>query len=244
MCFDIDTTHWNRLGTRNKDGTLYSDSLNIWNAEEKEAYLTNLLQALYSDEFETYKRMQDVQGKDIPRLVAAVLLPDYYSSPHTSPTLSFQNLWSTTSGLLLQYIPNAYTLEELYSLRMPPQIPVSAFQYICDDAIHTVRKFMARGIMNADVNVRNTLIWWSGEKYKVFLIDFGHCCFKDECPEEVGEHGWRTKQALVDEEGAIGRVMEANLKVFRGGGFTYRESKYGRRLRHEYQVKDWEEASS
>ena len=41
-----------------------------WNAAQNEAYLYNYMQDLYNAETEVYRRLHDIQGRDVPRLIA------------------------------------------------------------------------------------------------------------------------------------------------------------------------------
>lgn len=67
---------------------------------------------------------------------------------------------------------------------------------------------------------------WDGvlQRFKVSLIDFGHASFKS---ESMTEDEWRRKEALMDEEGKIGRIMQSKL-----------ERKYGKVV-FEYELSDW-----
>jgi hypothetical protein len=53
-------------------------------------------------------------------------------------------------------------------------------------------------------------------KLKVFMTDFGMCLLRGQAKSDKEFNAW---QAEEDEEGAIGLVMQSNLK----GGFKYSE---------------------
>jgi hypothetical protein len=76
----------------------------------------------YKIEAKVYHRLHDLQGKHIPRLLAHVEVPDYYVFQHGFPTLldaGYSDQLSTP-GLLLQLIPNAISLTDLYAMPTPP----------------------------------------------------------------------------------------------------------------------------
>jgi hypothetical protein len=56
----------------------------------------------------------------------------------------------------------------------------------------------------------------SGETFQVFQIDFAQTDYRDGLSWEM----WRDRKACLDEEGAVGLVMQWLLK----GGFKYKRS--------------------
>ena len=177
-----------------------------WNAAQDEAYLFDYMQRLYEAEYEVYQRLEDIQGRDIPRFLGRVKMPGNDSQ---SATVSE---YVDCPGILLQYIEGV-PLSDLASFA-----PKEAWQEICEDAIRIVNLLGDRGILNEDVKPRNFIVRKeSADNFKVFMIDFALCNFREEYQDE--EDWWRSK-AIQDEEGAVGRVMESRLE----GGFVYRPS--------------------
>ncbi|KAF2175278.1 hypothetical protein K469DRAFT_684042 [Zopfia rhizophila CBS 207.26] len=106
--------------------------------------------------------------------------PTYLDSSHV---LNFQSHdFAASQKVLLQYIRKAFTLQGLCKADPPPPTPRDSWQYICEDAICIVNLIRSQGILNRDVNVRNSLVCWDplADKYKVFLINFGHCVFRQD----------------------------------------------------------------
>ena len=56
-----------------------------WNTAEYEAYVQYHFQSFYEVEAGVYDRMKDVQGIDVPRLIAQVRLLEFRYSPYSSP---------------------------------------------------------------------------------------------------------------------------------------------------------------
>ena len=190
---------------------------------------------MYQTELEVYNRLQDIQGEDVPRLIAQVEVPEYYpfKIDITSHSGSNADLYKhSTPGILLQHIANAFTLADLYNPDVPPRPPREAFQYLGDEAISIIDKIRSRGILNTDVAPRNSLVCWSGfcRRWKVFLMDFGHCFLR----EDESDKEWRGQQFEEDEEGAMGLALSQGIKKHRGGGYYYYDSPYKQAIQKEF----------
>ena len=160
----------------------------------------------YACELQAYAALRDLQGHMIPTFLASVRLT-------SADTDIPQHLlkYFDIKGILLEYIEGF----DLFDLET--KVPQPQWQAICEDAIRIVNLVGDRGIINHDVRPGNFLVTSnSGGKYQVFQIDFGHADYRDGLSWEV----WRENKASLDEEGAVGMVMERLLK----GGFKYRRS--------------------
>ncbi|KAF9476077.1 hypothetical protein BDN70DRAFT_995966 [Pholiota conissans] len=186
-------------------------------------------------QLEVYRRLSELQGKDVPRLYGRIELLDTYHShdpfqmgPSPRPLNGFSDILSG----LLQYIPNAFTLQDIWKEDIPPA-PREAWQYIIDDAVRIVCLIRDREIINRDARPWNILVYWDAvtSMYKVFAIDFAMC---EICKDEL-ELQWRKKQVWSNEEDAIGEFMEARLKRNQGGGYEFTRSGYSKQLLEEFQ---------
>jgi hypothetical protein len=193
-----------------------------WTRAQHEAYLQYACHRIYKTEKEAYKNLHDIQGKHIPRL-------------HARPCLQLSdsglpNKYLDCPGLLLDYIqgfPLTFLADEA---------PKEDWQYVCEDAIRVVNLIGDRGVCNRDVKTRSFIVskYPSTGMLKVFMIDFGLCLFRSQAKSDREFNMW---QAVEDEEGACGCVMEYNLK----GGFIYRRSPRSERLCDEFLGEDSED---
>jgi hypothetical protein len=108
---------------------------------------------------EVYRRLQDLQGKVIPRVIAEMELPGFYSSRYCSPTVSSE--MGGIQGLLLECIED-FTL---YDVGRPwggrfdvPPVPREQFGLLIERTLDTLRTIMARGILNRDIRPNQTII--------------------------------------------------------------------------------------
>ena len=217
------------------------DEVDEWGAAQREADLYNRIQIMYRTEAEVYRRLQDVQGEDVPRLLShvAVTSPDH-SSNHGMTSIykadCASNLYLeylTHPGILLVYFAG-FGLDEIKT-----RIPRNMWQSVCEDAIRIINVIGDREILNQDVKTRNFIVYpvhnrqcslprdkndnnasdrtISQNTFKVVAIDFACCVFRG---KDQSLQRWRLMQAHEDEEGAIGYIMQKRLKR----GFTYRRS--------------------
>lgn len=187
----------------NSDEDVVEKEGDDWNAAQNEAYLHDYMQSLYETETEVYRRIRDLQGKDVPSFVACTSL-NFSNTSHD---------FLDCPGILLENIEGSQ-LSNLGS-----EVRQDAWQYICEDAIRIVNDIGDRNIRNEDVRPRNFLVRWDETevKYKAVMIDFAMCEFRG---QEQDLEDWSKRKAWQDEEGAIGYVMQKILK----GGFVYRRS--------------------
>jgi tRNA A-37 threonylcarbamoyl transferase component Bud32 len=186
-----------------------------WCDVEYEAYLYDQMQKFYDTETKVYQRIKDMQGRDVPRLIARITVsPD---SP--SPTQKCLDC----SGILLELI-EGFPLGDIVV-----HAPRETWQGICEEAIYIVNTIGDRDIRNQDVKTRNFIVRRDPveEKFKVFMIDFALCEFRR---EDQDEEDWRMWKALEDEEGAVGYVMQSHCKE----AFVYRRSAQYLRLDHDF----------
>ena len=95
--------------------------------------------------------------------------------------------------------------------------PQSQWQVICDDDIQIINLIGDYEVLNDDVRPENFLVRTNPEgKYQVFQIDFGETHHRD----GMAWAKWRHWKYCIDEEGAVGSVMQQRLIR----GFEYKRS--------------------
>ncbi|CAG7556345.1 unnamed protein product [Fusarium equiseti] len=171
-----------------------------WDAAENEAFLTTELRKCFDAEVATYARLQESQGKVIPRLLDVVTLNADLPNVKFSPQQ--QELYRP-KGVLLQY------LQGFQLTTLAENAPQESWQNIVDQATRIVHILNDHEILNADVRPDNFIVVPNDDKYEVFMIDFGQCRFRreDESDEQWGRAKW-----IQDEEGAVGYVMRMMLR--------------------------------
>lgn len=180
-----------------------------WNSSQDEAYLYDHLSDLYETELKVYDTLKHMQGTDIPQLLACVTIPGVSL---TEPEL--ESPYISVSGILLQYV-EGFPLTDLAD-----HTPRECWQSICEEAIQILDRIGDCGILNEDVNTRSFIVQEDKRTesgYKVFMIDFALCNFREDYADDVD---WSEGKAIQDEEGAVGLIMQDRL----GGGFVYRRS--------------------
>lgn len=186
-----------------------------WGETHEETFLFDYCRDIYRCEIDVYRRLKDLQGETIPKVFADVRFNPWPSSdPPPTDTQDFFEV----PGILMEHI-RGYSLGEIKD-RAPP----STWQPICEEAIRIVNLIGDLGILNKDIQTRNILVRENkkGEapsSYEVIFIDFGNCRFRG--PDQ-SEEDWRHEKSEMDEEGAIGCVMEHKLK----GGFKYQRTSH------------------
>ena len=199
--------------TQLNDGEAPEDS--TWSAAMEETYLHDHISDLHETEFQVYSNLKELQGTDIPQLLASAVMPDPSSTQASSEYFDIP-------GILLQYI-NGFPLTE-----MAERTPRESWQAICEDAIRIVNLAGDLGILNKDVKTRNFIVHESSRnRFKVTMIDFALCNFRQEYEDA---YDWDKWKSIQDEEGAVGYVMQKRLK----GGFVYHRSARYKKLDEEF----------
>ena len=196
-----------------------------WNTAQKEAFLHDYMQQSYESETEVYRRMKKYQGDLIPHLHAFITIPRHRSSKPSRQLSDYLDC----PGILLQYIqgvPLEKIGEQALADNPPLCAPKEEWQRLCDDAMRITRFIGDHHICNLDVKPRNFVVTKSPADgaYKVFMIDFALCLFRDDQNDEE----WDRIRIEEDEEGAVGLVMRRILK----GAITYERSDWFITLRN------------
>ena len=182
-----------------------------------ETYLYDHMSDLYETEVQVYSSLNEIQGTDIPKLLASAIMPIPYLGQTSSE-------YTDISGILLQYIEGfPLTDIEEYTLR-------ESWQAICEDAIRVINRIGDLGILNEDVKTRSFIVReGAGNGFKVIMIDLALCKFREDYKDA---YDWDKWQSIQDEEGAVGYVMQRRLK----GGFSYRRSDRYEKLDEEFRM--------
>jgi len=194
-----------------------------WGDAEYEAFVHYRMRKLYQTEVAAYRALEDIQGRDVPRVFACVTLP----VPALSQEASFRE-WVDIPGIMMEYI------EGLPMTDLATYAPKEKWQFVGDEAIRIVHAVIARGILNEDIN-RRSFIVNPQKDFAVRMTDFANCRFRHEYRDE--EH-WRYWQARQDEEGAVGYVMQWKLGEVSRGWFTYHRSKWAKKLDDDFMRED------
>lgn len=168
-----------------------------------ETLLFDICRDFHSCEVEAYSRLEDLQGRSVPRFYADVRLDAF----------PIANALFEVRGILLERVVG-YSLADLAT-----HAPPSCWQRLCEETIRTVDLIGDHGILNEDVKPRNVLIRTHGDVSgnEVVIIDFAQCSFRE---TDQSEADWQHEKWRQDEAGAIGYVMAHDLN----GAFEYRPS--------------------
>lgn len=178
-----------------------------WNEAQNEAHLFWRMSELFDTEVAAYNALEDTQGITVPKMFASVKIPS-----STGEQEAQVKQYTNVSGLLLQYI-DGFPLTDIADYA-----PRETWQFVCEEAIRILHVTSDHGILNDDVNTRNFIVQRNKQnEYRVFMIDFGLCSFREDFDDEADWIKWK---AITDEEGAVGVVMHAKLK----SGFVYTPS--------------------
>jgi hypothetical protein len=208
--------HLEDLAEHEEDYEWLEDAQQHWTQSQLEAYIQYCCLKFYSTEVSVYNRLQDLQGREIPKLFACV------SIKLSSASYSIHKHFDCP-GILLEYI-DGFPLTSLQDFA-----PKVAWQQICENAISIVNKIGSQNVRNEDVKTRSLIIRKDSRTgdFTPLMMDFGHCVIRK--PDQ-DDHDWRESKAHQDEEGAIGLVMERLLN----GGFVYKRSVESEALVEEF----------
>lgn len=176
------------------------DDEDDWDAAENEAYLADMMLNYFRAEVSTYSALQKHQADLVPRLFAQVTLQ--VVQPDIPLDKQHQDICQVR-GILLEYL-EGFTLSSLQE-----SAPRSSWQDIVDQGIRITHVLGDNNILNSDVRPDNMMAISQGNgKYRVCMIDFGHCRIRR---EDESDHDWGRAKWFQDEEGAFGVVMRGDL---------------------------------
>lgn len=111
-----------------------------------------------------------------------------------------------------------------------------------DQAIKTVHVIDSKDILNDDVRLENFMVVPKPDKtYQVFMIDLGQCRTRR---ADEKDSRWKRAKGMVDEEGAVGTVMQNILKRHNFELYFERSRKYILRQGEEQRSEEMEATDS
>ncbi|KZT10641.1 uncharacterized protein LAESUDRAFT_692854 [Laetiporus sulphureus 93-53] len=154
-----------------------------------EAYLAYTAPAMFAAERAAYECLNELQGKEIPRLYGVVE-------------------WEVVPGILIEYV-SGLTLRQLVQTwpRRTPTLSNVLLAHLCDRAVAVVDHMSDFDVLNEDVRLDNFLIrepFLELVEYPVVLVDLAQCRLR--CAEE-DEDAWVAAKWSQDETGAVGFVL-------------------------------------
>lgn len=156
-------------------------------------------------ETEAYKRLADLQGKSIPRMLAQVNLA---TIPHGAAS------YFDVRGNLLERI-DGYCLEDLTRSPLPSNL--KKWQQIIQLAADAAHEINERGIIMEDCAPRNVVV--DRQSHTPRIVDLAQCRFRDELVNRWYKRGWHEDEGWDPDveywqqvsgkcnPGAIGAVM-------------------------------------
>ncbi|CAG8058933.1 unnamed protein product [Penicillium salamii] len=202
-----------------------------WSAAMDEIYLHDHLLDLYKTEVQVYSNLKDIKGTDIPKLLQSAILPIPYPGQTSSE-------YTDIPGILLQYI-EGFPLTDIEEYT-----PRESWQAICEDAIRVINRIGDLGILNEDVKTRSFVVCEdAGNGFKVTMIDFALCKFRENYKDD---YGWDKWKSIQDEEGAVGNsIVTASTKKMiettETGTLPIDEPDFGDIVKNEEEELDLEE---
>lgn len=176
-----------------------------WDAGQNEASLAHKMLTMYHTETSVYKRLGDIQGTMVPRFLDALELD--ITPDGIVPTSQQQRRHFLIKGILLEYIPG-FSLRDLNSRALAPE----ACQGIVDQGVRIVHALSDRNVLNKDVRRDNFIVnpsYHDDKQFRLVMIDFGQSRLRG---EDESDFDWGREKWQTDEEGAVGLVMQHELK--------------------------------
>lgn len=172
---------------------------------EGEVYLQDYCLGLYGNELSTYKRLQNLQGAEIPQLFTSVTyLPRSPDGGGEDIPLEFTEV----KGILIELI-SGFPLAELAD-----NAPRESWQMICNQAVRIVHRLSDHEILNEDTAIKNVMVTPRGSigkenAYRVVMLDFADCSFRQ---QDDSDDEWAHQNSNCAQDVAIGGVMQEKLK--------------------------------
>lgn len=195
------------------EGSVEEETEVEWNSCENEAIIRSKCLEYFRAEVSTYDKLVQFQGHSIPKLLAVVSMRTQFSS-HSKlqkQTVVYGVLLSLCDGFNLNLL--AYNA------------PKEDWQSIGDQAVALVNTIGDHGILNEDVRPENCIVTKitqdSKTKYKLFLIDLAMSRVRG---DDESDSDWYKAKCKQDEEGALGSIIDLQLRNNAGGAYNYTAS--------------------
>ena len=182
---------------------------------ENEVYLQHFCLGLYENELSTYKRLQDLQGSEIPQLFASV---NYLPSTPDGGRAYHLSSWKSKA-----FSSSLYPDSRLPSFRIKRR--ENSGRTICDRAVQIVHRISDHDILNEDIDIKNVMVIPRGKNaenaYRVVMLDFADCRFRQ---DYESDDEWAYEKRSLPDEAAVGAVMQDKLKKAAGFHLDFQES--------------------
>ncbi|KAK4153649.1 hypothetical protein C8A00DRAFT_43468 [Chaetomidium leptoderma] len=170
-------------------------------------------------ETEAYKRLGNLQGKSLPRILAEIRLVavDDMSNDTPADIPPEAASYFEVRGILLERI-DGYNLEDIATSPLAPADDLMKWQQIIQSAVDIVHEINRYGVIMEDCAPRNVVV--DKQSQTPYIVDLAQCNFRDELAKTW--HKWKWHESdddwdpdveyweQVDSEdntGAIGAVM-------------------------------------
>lgn len=186
--------------TRSSDENFMTDD-----SAQGEVFLQEHCSSLYENELSTYKRLQNLQGAEIPQLFTSVT---YLPCAPDGGGEDIPSEFKEVKGILIELI-SGFPLAELAD-----NAPRESWQMICNQAVRIVHRISDHNILNQDTSLENVMVIPRGNNaeenaYRVVMLDFAECRFRQ---EDDSEEDWAYENSSWPHDVAIGAVMKEKLR--------------------------------
>lgn len=156
-----------------------------------EEHFFRLMKECFESELEAYKRLDDIQGRSIPKFFGAGrLIPNPLDSRAIEP-----------SAVLTEYIPGVSLCDI---------DPVLVCPDLYEPLIAAVATFSKHGVFHDDINQNNILFSPAEAPNRAVLIDFGCAALRDaEQPDEE----WDEAVRFANDVGMLRLLLEKKLGI-------------------------------
>ncbi|MCJ1465361.1 hypothetical protein MMC07_003979 [Pseudocyphellaria aurata] len=172
---------------------------------QRQVSLDKICVDMYDRECDTYEYLKNLQGEDIPRLIAKVQLSmDLHAADGD------RHGFFEIRGVLLELV-EGFPLSKLAQ-----SAPREHWQGICDQAVGAIQDLGDLGVLNRDVRPSNFLVFpspsTSETPYRVVVLGFAQCELQTSIDKFSRHEDWVEAKYEADEEGEIGLTMQYFLK--------------------------------
>lgn len=184
---------------------------------EEEVFLQDYCLGLYEKELSTYKRLQNLQGTEIPQLLTSVT---YLPCTPEGGGEDIPPVFTEVKGILIELI-SGFPLAELAD-----NAPRESWQMICNQAVRIVHQLSDHDILNEDTAVENVIVSpcgnnAEGNAYRLVMLDFAECRFRQ---EDDSDEEWVHEINSWPHDIAIGAVMQEKLENAAGFHLDFQAS--------------------
>ncbi|KAL2010738.1 hypothetical protein VTN00DRAFT_6545 [Thermoascus crustaceus] len=192
---------------------IFDEGIQPENTAEMETLLHDYCEEFFAAETSFYSRIEPLQGREVPRLMATV---SYEIQRTENP--EYQHLLSVP-GIIMELI-DGFPLFEI-----PSHIDKEHWQTVVDSAVSTIDKMGAMyGVLNKAISAKENIKVRTVQgddgrtSYQVFFYDFAFSSTRDDFDTETE---WLEAKQCQDERGAVGWVMREELDRWQPGYYQF-----------------------